>query len=73
MEDMEDLEENSPNFSNSRLDTCRCCDKTVFCCLMAANRQNFKSARDFNWIRDCGLVMVSQRNGANHVEKVEES
>ena len=31
MEDMEDLGENSPNFqSNSRLNTRRCCNKTVF-------------------------------------------
>ena len=63
----------SPNFSNSRLNTCRCCNKTVFCWLMAANRRNFKSVRVFNWIRTCGLVMASQRNDANHVQKVEES
>ena len=70
---MEDSGENSPNFSNSRLNTCRNCNKTVFCWLMAANRRNFKSAGVFNWIRNCRLVMVSQRNGENHVQKVEEN
>ena len=31
MEDMEDLGENSPYFqSNSRLNTCRCCNKRFF-------------------------------------------
>ena len=58
MEDMEDLGENSPNFqSNSRLNTCRCCNKTVFGWL-TLTAGDFKSARVFNWIRNCGLSMV---------------
>ena len=70
---MEDLGENLLIFQIHDSTLVAVVTKRFFVGLMAANRRNFKSARVFNWIRTCGLVMASQRNDANHVQKVEES